>query len=80
MTTKMIMPWDARAAELEFVHGPYCQYAAWEEWMEQYKEIDLSEVDKVFLFAAMEAACADSVRLTLAHIADAGKKGGTDSA
>jgi len=63
----VVMPWDARAAELEALHGPYCVYAAWCEWFDAWNErqsesmqLDVDGLDKTALFSAFMSACAET--------------------
>ncbi len=63
----IVMPWDARAKELEDLEGTYCVYAAWEEWIEGWNDrqsdsmrIDLDAIDKIALFSAFMAACSEA--------------------
>jgi hypothetical protein len=65
-TTECVTPWHARAVELEPSGGPYCEFAAWHEWMEEHvgefrecwESIDL--IDRVFLFSLFEKAAEPS--------------------
>ena len=63
----VVMPWGARADELEATEGPYCVYAAWREWIDAWNErqsdnlqLDLDSVDKLALFSAFQSACFES--------------------
>lgn len=56
----MKAPWEDRGRELEPKHGPYCFYAAWEEWVAANDNGDtlgdLDAIEKSFLFALFEKA------------------------
>lgn len=63
----VVMPWDARATELESIHGPYCAYAAWCEWFEAWNErqsenmqLYVDDLDKISLFSAFQSACSET--------------------
>ena len=52
----MPRPWSERADELQATEGPYCDFAAWEEWADERGlfDIDLSSAcDRTELYAAM---------------------------
>lgn len=64
---EVVMPWDARAAELEALHGPYCVYAAWCEWFDAWNErqseamqLDVDGLDKTAMFSAFMSACSET--------------------
>ena len=67
----VVMPWSARAKELEESEGPYCDYAAFCEWLEAWNDqqepttqIDIDELDKTSLYVAFFAACAETAKAT----------------
>lgn len=57
----VVMPWSKRAEQLLESEGPYCEYAAWREWMAQFDGLERllgeSEIDNVHLFSAFVKAC-----------------------
>ena len=65
--SRVVMPWDERAIELEEVEGPYCHYAAWKEWFAEWNakqtvslQLDIGELDTVALYSAFCAACLET--------------------
>jgi len=62
-----VAPWDARAIELEPIHGPYAVYDAWCEWFDAWNEkrsenmqLDIDDVDKTALFSAFQSAIGET--------------------
>ncbi len=38
-------PWQERANELQAMHGPFCDFVAWEEWMRRTEEQECPDAD-----------------------------------
>lgn len=65
----VVMPWSKRAEELEPTEGPYCDYAAWCEWLEAWNseqsesiQVDLDTLDKTAMYVAFVKACCETAK------------------